>query len=141
VKGWLLDTNVVSELRKPRCNEAVKAWSEAQPPISFFLSRVTIAEIRFGIEKQADPAFKAELLTWLDNTLRPWFGERILDLDEEVLLEWRRMVEWGKALGHTFSQPDLYYCRNRHGARSLPGNTQRQRFPEDRRVYARSLDR
>ena len=105
---WLLDTNVVSELRKPKCDLAVKAWSDAQSPEALYLSRVTIAEIRFGIERVAVSAFRAELLEWLDDTLRPWFATRILDIDEDVLVTWRRMVERGRAANHTFSQPDLF---------------------------------
>ena len=108
MSGWLIDTNVISELRKPKCDLAVKAWAEAQPPERLNLSRVTIAEIRFGIERIAHPAFHAELVAWLDDKLRPWFAERILDIDEEVLLTWRRMVERGRAANHTFSQPDLF---------------------------------
>lgn len=108
MRGWLLDTNVVSELRKPSCDDRVRAWSETQPPESFHLSRVTIAEIRFGIEQARDTRFRSELSTWLERTLRPWFGARILDIDEETILEWRRMVERGRARRHTFSQPDLF---------------------------------
>lgn len=105
---WLLDTNVISELRKPRCQPAVRAWADAQPPQSLHLSRVTVAEIRFGIERVADAAFRRQLSHWLGATLRPWFAGRILDIDEEVILEWRRMVERGRSAGHTFSQPDLF---------------------------------
>lgn len=108
MKGWLLDTNVISELRKHNCNDAVRTWSDAQPPATLFLSRITIAEIRYGIERQADPVFRIQLETWLNNGLRAWFGERILDLNEDVILEWRRMVKRGKAIGYTFSQPDLF---------------------------------
>ena len=108
MRRWLLDTNVVSELRKTRCDEAVKTWSEAQPAELLYLSRITIAEIRFGIEQHARESFRDKLETWLDAELRPWFGERILEIDEEVILEWRRMVQRGKAVGHTFSQPDLF---------------------------------
>ena len=106
--GWLLDTVVVSELRKPRCDARVRQWSEAQTPESLFLSRVTLAEIRFGIEQVADVRFRGELVAWLDGTLRPWFGDRILDVDEDVIVEWRRMVARGRAVNHTFSQPDLF---------------------------------
>ena len=108
MNGWLLDTNVVSELRKTRPDRRVKAWSDAQPPDSFFLSTVTLAEIRFGIERQADPMLREELDTWLAHSLRPWFVGRILPVDEEVILEWRRMVAWGKQRRITFSQPDLF---------------------------------
>ena len=49
--GWMLDTNVISELRKPSCDPRVKAWSDAQPVNSLYLSTVTLAEIRYGIER------------------------------------------------------------------------------------------
>ena len=70
MSGWLLDTNVVSELRKPRPDRYVKAWSDAQAADHLFLSTVTLAEIRYGIESQADPEFRATLDTWLDHELR-----------------------------------------------------------------------
>ena len=108
MNGWLLDTNVVSELRKTRPATRVKAWSDAQPPDSLFLSTVTLAEIRYGIECQSDPAFRQELESWLDGGLRPWFARRILPVDEDVILEWRRMVARGRKQSITFSQPDLF---------------------------------
>jgi toxin FitB len=108
MRRWLVDTNVVSELRKPRCDAAVKAWSEAQAPELLYLSRITIAEIRFGIEQHAGQRFREKLQAWLDTELRPWFADRILEMDEEVILEWRRIVQRSKAAGHTFSQPDLF---------------------------------
>jgi predicted nucleic acid-binding protein len=109
MKGWLLDTNVISELRKPRCDPRVKAWADKNPPGSFYLSRITIAEIRFGIERvpPANP-FRAELQTWLESSLRPWFAGRILDVDEEVILTWRRLVARGRLDNYTFAQPDLF---------------------------------
>ncbi len=108
MNGWLLDTNVVSELRKTRPNRRVKTWSDAQAADSFFLSSVTVAEIRFGIERQTDPMLREELETWLAHRLRPWFAGRILPVDEEVILEWRRMVARGRERAVTFSQPDLF---------------------------------
>lgn len=107
MSGWLLDTNVISELRKANCDPAVRIWADAQAPQTLYLSRVTIAEIRSGTERVADPVFRAELVTWLDDTLWPWFAERILDIDEDVLVTWRRMVERGRK-ANTFSQPDLF---------------------------------
>ena len=64
--GWLLDTNVISELRKQRPDRHVKAWADEQAADSLFLSSVTVAEIRYGIEKQTDPAFRNDLTQWLD---------------------------------------------------------------------------
>jgi toxin FitB len=108
MNGWLLDTNIVSELRKPNCHPLVKQWSERQLPQSFYLSTVTLAEIRFGIERTNDEAFRQELTQWLNETLRPWFSDRILPVDEAVILRWRHMVERGRKQGYTYSQPDLF---------------------------------
>ena len=109
MKGWLLDTNIISELRKPKCNSNVKQWADSQLPQSFYLSTVTLAEIRFGIERLKDNAdLQQELTEWLDSILRPWFTERILPVDEDVILVWRQLVEVGRKQGHTFGQPDLF---------------------------------
>jgi toxin FitB len=108
MNGWLLDTNIVSELRKPNCHPLVKQWSERQLPQSFYVSTVTLAEIRFGIERTNDEAFRQELTQWLNETLRPWFSDRILPVDEAVILMWRYMVEQGRKQGYTYSQPDLF---------------------------------
>jgi predicted nucleic acid-binding protein len=109
VKGWLLDTNVISELRKLNCDERVKAWADSQPPTSLYLSGVTIAEIRYGIERlPTSDRSRRRLEGWLTNELRPWFSDRLLDVDEDVFVVWRRLVEKGKAMRHTFPQPDLF---------------------------------
>ncbi len=108
MNGWLLDTNIISELRKPNCHPLVKQWSERQLPQSFYLSTVTLAEIRFGIERANDEAFRQELTQWLNETLRPWFSDRTLPVDEAVILKWRHMVEQGRKQGYTYSQPDLF---------------------------------
>ena len=62
----------------------LKAWSEQQPPQSFYLSTVTLAEIRFGIEQVQAEEFRRELNEWLDGTLRPWFCDRLLGISEDV---------------------------------------------------------
>ena len=108
MSGWLLDTNVISELRKPSCDRCVQVWSDTQPATSLYLSTVTLAEIRFGIERHSDDVFRTTLTAWLDGTLRPWFAGRILEIDEDVVLEWRRIVARGRERGITFSQPDLF---------------------------------
>jgi len=106
-RGWLLDTNVVSELRKgARCDRAVRRWAETIPPASCFLSRITVAEIQIGIERVTDPGFRGELEAWLQDGVRAWFGERILEVDESVLTVWRRMIWEGQKAHYTYSQPD-----------------------------------
>jgi len=74
-----------------------------------YLSRVTIAEIRYRIERLtiAD-RLRGQLEAWLAEELRPWFSDRLLDVDEDVFVVWRRLVEKGRAMRHTFPQPDLF---------------------------------
>ena len=105
--GYLLDTNVISELRRPRPDQRVVAFITAQPLDSLYLSAVTLAEIRFGIELVADAGRRAELSTWLTHKVRPMFENRVLPVSEDVMLTWRLLVEEGRKAGHTFSQPDL----------------------------------
>jgi toxin FitB len=106
MKGWLLDTNVLSELRKPTCHPAVKDWSDRQLPQSLYLSTIVFAEIRYGIDKTNNFELRQELIIWLDQVLRPWFGDRVLPVDEEVILCWRKITEAGRKRGYTFGQPD-----------------------------------
>lgn len=105
--GWLLDTNVLSELRRPRPEPRVVAFVAAQPLDRLFVSVVTLAEIRFGIELVADAVRRAELHDWLSLKVRPMFEQRVLPISEDVMLKWRLLVEDGRKSGHTFSQPDL----------------------------------
>jgi predicted nucleic acid-binding protein len=107
VSGWLLDTNVISELRRVRPEPRVVEFVASQPLEALYLSAVTLAEIRFGIERVGDPSRRAELTDWLTHKVRPMFGQRVLPISEEVMLKWRLMVEEGRQAGHTFSQPDL----------------------------------
>lgn len=108
MRGWLLDTNVISELRKPKANDNVRAFVASQPGEILFLSDITIAEIRFGIEQLDDPGRRADLNLWLDRTLRPVFEGRILSIGEDVILRWKMLHVAGQKRGHTFSQPDLF---------------------------------
>ena len=107
MSGWLLDTNVLSELRRPKPERKVVAFVVAQPLEELFVSSVTFAEIRFGIEIVASPARRAELNDWLMHKVRPMFEHRVLVVSEDIMFKWRLMVEEGRKAGHTFSQPDL----------------------------------
>lgn len=105
--GYLLDTNVISELKKPKPNQRVVAFIAGEALDRLYLSSVTVAEIRFGIELIGDAGRRSILTLWLDNELRPMFDGRILQTDEDVLLKWRLMIEAGRKRGHTFSHPDV----------------------------------
>lgn len=105
--GWLLDTNVLSELRRPKPDRNVVQFVSAQPLDLLHVSVVTFAEIRFGIELVKDLSRRMELNDWLDHKLRPMFETRVLEITEDVMLKWRLLVEQGRKRGHTYSQPDL----------------------------------
>ena len=105
--GWLLDTNVLSELRRPKPNRKVVAFIAARPLELFYVSAVTLAEIRFGIEVVTDATKRAELNDWLAHKVRPMFEQRVLSVTEEIMFKWRLLVEDGRKAGYTFSQPDL----------------------------------
>jgi predicted nucleic acid-binding protein len=105
--AWLLDTNVLSELRRPRPEQRVVAFVAACPLDQLHISVVTLAEIRFGIELVAEADRRAELNEWLTRKVRPMFDGRVLQITEDIMLKWRLLVEDGRKAGHTFSQPDL----------------------------------
>jgi toxin FitB len=107
VTGWLLDTNVLSELRRPKPDASVVRFVADQPLGDLYVSVVTIAEIRYGIELVTDVSRRLALKDWLDHTLRPMFAGRTLEITEDIMVEWRLLVEQGRKSGHTFSQPDL----------------------------------
>jgi toxin FitB len=107
VTGWLLDTNVISELRRPKPDDKVAAFVRARPLEALHVSVVTLAEIRFGIELLPDATRRSALNDWLTHKVRPMFGQRVLAITEDIMFKWRLMVEEGRKSGHTFSQPDL----------------------------------
>jgi predicted nucleic acid-binding protein len=107
VTGWLLDTNILSELRRPKPERKVLAFIAAQPLDLLYISAVTLAEIRFGIERASSATRRAELNDWLAHKVRPMFEGRVLAITEDIMFKWRLLVEDGRKSGHTFSQPDL----------------------------------
>ncbi len=104
---WLLDTNILSELRRPRPEPKVVAFIAEQALASLHISLVSLAELRFGIEMVADASRRSELQDWLALHVRPAFEDRVLPVSEDVMLRWRLLVEEGRKARHTFSQPDL----------------------------------
>lgn len=89
---WLLDTNVISETRKPRPHPAVMAWLAEQPPSSLFLSAATIGEIQSGVEtaRRTSPAKAVEIEAWLDSLIST---SNILVADERVFRRWAKLMD------------------------------------------------
>ena len=89
---YLLDTNVVSELRKPRPHGAVVAWIKHQEDEQLFLSAVTLGELQAGIERtrRQDPAKASEIEAWLDQLADSY---QILPMDTACFREWGRLMD------------------------------------------------
>jgi predicted nucleic acid-binding protein len=106
--AWLLDTNILSEIRKPRPEPKVLAFIAGTPLDELYVSTVTLAELRFGIELLSHgTTHRADLSQWLTHTIRPMFNDRVLPVTEEIMFRWRVLMEEGRKTGHSYSQPDL----------------------------------
>ena len=82
----LLDTNVISEIRKPSADTNVVAWFREQEPTALFLSAITMFELDLGVRRleRRDPLQGAALRRWLDGAVRQSFRGRVLAVDELV---------------------------------------------------------
>jgi predicted nucleic acid-binding protein len=106
--AWLLDTNILSEIRRLRPEPKVIAFIASNPLDELYVSTVTLAELRFGIELLSQGSTQRDDLTqWLTHAIRPMFNDRVLPVTEDVMFRWRILMEEGRKTGHTFSQPDL----------------------------------
>jgi toxin FitB len=92
MNGYLLDTNVVSELRKPRPHGGVLAWLNKQEEEQLFLSGVTMGELQAGIERtrRQDPAKAMEIESWADQVAASY---QILPMDTPCFREWGRIMD------------------------------------------------
>lgn len=83
---YLLDTNVISELRKPRADAHVMHWASTQAPTSLFISAITVMELETGVlrAERKDPSQGRQLRYWLENQVLSSFNGRILAIDTEV---------------------------------------------------------
>jgi toxin FitB len=91
VNRYLLDTNVVSELRKPRPQGAVLAWLNSQQEEQLFLSAVTLGELQGGVERtrRQDTVKADEIESWLDQVSQSY---QVLAMDAQCFREWGRLM-------------------------------------------------
>jgi len=89
---YLIDTVVLSELRKPQRDARLTAWVARQRTTDLFVSVVTIGEIERGISRQraTDPDFAAALAAWLDRVLA-LYGERVVPFDLQIVRRWGQL--------------------------------------------------
>jgi toxin FitB len=89
---YLIDTNVLSELRKKEPEPRVVSWIPARPRHALCLSVLTLGEIRKGVERVEDPARRQTLIEWLEFELPGFFAGRLLAVDAPVADRWGRLV-------------------------------------------------
>jgi predicted nucleic acid-binding protein len=90
--GYLIDTNVISELRRREPEQRVVSWFEQRPARQLFLSVLTLGEIRRGVERLAKGERQQALQTWLEAELPAFFSGRLLPVDEAVAQRWGRLL-------------------------------------------------
>ena len=90
--SYLVDTNVLSELRRKVPDVNVVAWFAKRPPVTLYLSVLTLGEIRKGVEGATDTARRQALTDWLETDLPLFFTGRVLDVDAAVADRWGRLV-------------------------------------------------
>jgi predicted nucleic acid-binding protein len=81
---FLLDTNVVSELRRPQPNRAVTDWFDSKPRTAHYLSAISLTELSHGAAAHPDPTQRHEIQRWIDTVLRIWFPARILEITIDI---------------------------------------------------------
>ncbi len=89
---FLLDTNIISEVRKQNADAQVRAWFGSVPSSALYLSVLVVGEVRQGVTRleRRDPAQAAHIAEWLE-TLKTHYGERILPISTDIAEEWGRM--------------------------------------------------
>lgn len=88
---YLLDTNVISEMRKTKPDPNVTSWLASIPKQDLHISVLTIGEIRKGIEKVTSRTKYRDLSRWLEDELQEWFHARIIGIGSEVSNRWGRL--------------------------------------------------
>ena len=97
--GYLIDMNVISELRRREPEPRVIRWYEQRPARQLFLSVLTLGEIRRCVERLDEGERQQALRTWLEQELPAFFSGRLLPIDDAVAQRWGRlMAEKGRSL-------------------------------------------
>jgi toxin FitB len=106
--NYLLDTNVVSEWAKPHPNAAVVGWLSDIDEDRVYLSVITLAELRYGVERMAASRQRRRIEEWLQDELPLRFERRVLPIDMAIANAWGRVVARSEAAGRPISTSDAY---------------------------------
>lgn len=106
--SFLLDTNAVSEWVKPRPNPGLIGWMESADEDRIFISVVSLAELRYGVERLATGSRRNRLEGWLRDELPLRFEGRILPVDTDVAEAWGKTVSRSEAAGRPMGVMDAF---------------------------------
>ena len=106
--NFLLDTNAVSEWVKPRPNPGLVAWMDSADEDRIFLSVISLAELRYGIERMAQGRRRRRLDDWLQHELPMRFEGRILTVNASIADAWGNTVSRSEAVGRPISVMDAF---------------------------------
>jgi predicted nucleic acid-binding protein len=101
MRGFLLDTNGISELVRPKPDPRVVEWMESADESQLYLSVLTLGEIRKGVAELVHGRRRANLEAWLDVELQGRFRERILPIDAAIADQWGQLTATAKRKGKT----------------------------------------
>ncbi len=120
----LIDTNVLSEVRRPDADQSVKLHLSSAPHGSLFISVVSIGEIVYGLSRLVAGPKKRSLTSWVAN-LEEQFAETILPVDLETCRIWGELTARRQAKGHAIEARDglLAATAVRHGLHLMTRNT------------------
>jgi hypothetical protein len=106
--NFVLDTNAVSEWVKPRPNIGLIRWMESADEDRVFLSVISLAEVRYGVERMPAGARHDRIERWLHDELPLRFEGRILPIDHHIAEAWGRAVSRSEALGRPMTAMDAF---------------------------------
>jgi predicted nucleic acid-binding protein len=106
MSGFLLDTNIPSEIIRTRPDPRVNAWVLAQDTAALYLSTVTIGELRKGLTILPVSKRRSELQVWLENDLIPLFAGRILPVTQEIANRWGELSGQRQIAGRPLGMAD-----------------------------------
>lgn len=126
--SYLVDTNVISELVRPRPSPEVLAWFDGVSSAALHLSVISLGEIRHGIEGLREEGKKERLRLWLEQELPAWFEDRLLPITAAIADRWGRLLaDVGRSVAVTDSL--LAATALHHDLRLVTRNRRDFRFP------------
>lgn len=105
-QGFLLDTNVVSELVRSRPAPLVSAWVRAQSKTSLFLSVITLGELQKGIALAESSQRRSALNKWLETDILPSYANRLLPITEAISRRWGLLLASRQRAGRPIGEAD-----------------------------------